>query len=85
MVAVLFPAHYPQLYTTEMERLGDLLTKIRSFPPEMTMCRMSTSNVSCGNGEIVSDIIFTIWRHCLPNSPTIDQKYTVLQIVIECC
>ena len=43
-------------------KLRDLLTQIRSLPNEMTMCRIGTSNVSYGSGEIVSDLHYI---HCV--------------------
>ena len=35
-------------------KLRDLLTEIRSLPNEIKMCRICTSIVSCGSGEIVT-------------------------------
>ena len=35
-------------------KLIDLLTKMRSSPNEIKMCRICASNESCGSGEMVS-------------------------------
>ena len=34
--------------------LGDFFTKIKSLANEIKMCRIYTSHVSCGSGEIVN-------------------------------
>ena len=35
-------------------KLGDFLKKIRSLTNEIKMCRICTSNVSCGSGDMGS-------------------------------
>ena len=34
-------------------KLGDFLKTIRSLPNEIKMCRICTTNVSCGSGQMV--------------------------------
>ena len=38
--------------------IENVLAKIRSLPNEMMMCKICMSNVSCGSGEIVSDLYY---------------------------
>ena len=52
MFLVKCPMHN-STYNFMQLKLGDLLN-ISSLPKEIKMCRISTSNVSCDSGEMVS-------------------------------
>ena len=40
-------------------QISHFLEKIKSLPNEIKICRISTSNISCGSGELVSSVVVT--------------------------